>query len=129
MNLVCDQVQPTLGGGSCRLRVYVPEDSQDSWIVVCSELLINEGVSITHAVEEIAAEVMVVDDHPRLVLIEHHPPETTDGETVTFDLVTFDNYEVQERALYLSRWGATLGTPRWKHLDRWMGEKLVGDHV
>ncbi len=119
MYLASDQAQPTSGGGSCRIRIYLPEDPQDAWVVICSELLINRGASITYAVEKIAAEVMVVHEPPSLVWIEHHPPETTDGETETFDLVTFDTYEVQERAPYLGTGGERLGTPRWQPLERW----------
>ena len=126
MFLASDQAQPTPRGGSCRISVYLPEDPQDAWVVICSELLSNRGASITDAVERIATEVLVVHDQPRLVWIEHHPPETTDGRTETFDLVTFDSYEVQERAPYLRERGVRLGTPRWKPLDRATMEALIG---
>ena len=129
MYLASDQAHPTPGGGSCRIRLYLPEEPHDAWVVICSELLINRGASITHAVEKIAAEVLVAHNQPRLVWIEHHPPETTDGETETFDLVTFDSHEVQERAPYLVHSGARLGTPRWKALERWMVETLAGQPV
>lgn len=65
MYLASDQAHPTPGGGSCRVRVYLPEDPQDAWVVLCSELLINRGASITHTVEKIAAEVLVAHDQPR----------------------------------------------------------------
>lgn len=129
MYLASDQAHPTPGGGFCRIRVYLPEDPQDAWVVICSELPINRGASITDAVERIAAEVLVTHDQPRLVWIEHHPPETTDGETETFDLVTFDSYEVQDRAPYLTEPGAKLGKPRWKPLDKGTVELLIGGHV
>ncbi|MDP9425311.1 MAG: hypothetical protein M3P37_04565 [Actinomycetota bacterium] len=109
--------------------MYLPEDPQDAWVVACSELLINRGQGITDAAERIAAEVLVAHDQPRLVWIEHHPPETTDGEAETFDLVTFDSFDVQERAPYLGERGVRLGTPRWKPLDRTTGEALVGQTV
>ena len=129
MYLASDQAQPTPRGGSCRIRVYLPEDPQDAWVVICSELLTNRGQGITEAVEKIAAEVLVAHDRPSLVWIEHHPPETTDGTTETFELVVFDSYEVQERAPYLGERGVRLGTPRWKSLDRWMVELLVGQSL
>ncbi len=129
MYLASDQAQPTPGGGSCRVRVYLPKDPQDAWVVICSELLINRGASINHAVEKIAAEVLVAHGQPRLVWIEHHPPETTDGETETFDLVTFDCYEAHERAPYLGEHGVRLGTPEWRSLDRGTVEVLVGSPV
>ncbi len=70
MYLARDQAHPTPGGGSCRIRVYLPEDPQDAWVVICSELLINQGVSITDAVEKIAAEVLdlpyTTPTHPEL---------------------------------------------------------------
>ncbi len=129
MYLASDQAHPTPGGGSCRIRIYLPEDPQDAWVVICSELHMNQGARITDAVEKIAAEVLVAHDQPRLVWIEHHPPETTDGETETFELVTFDSYEVQERAHYLGERGVRLGMPRWKTLDKWMVRSLVGQPV
>ena len=129
MYLASDQAHPTPVSGSCRIRIYLPEEPHDAWVVICSELLTNRGKSITYAVEKIAAEVMVVHDQPRLVWIEHYPPETTDGETETFALVAFDSYEVEERAPYLGKRGALLGTPRWKALERWMVELLVGQPV
>ena len=129
MYLASDQAHPTPRGGSCRIRVYLPENPQDAWVVICSELPINRGQSVTESAERIAAEVLVVHDQPRVIWIEHHPPETTDGETETFDLVTFDSYEVQERALHLGERGARLGTPRWKPLNRATVEALVGQPV
>ena len=95
-------------------------------MIVCSELLTNKGQGITEAAERIAAEVLVAHDQPFAVWIEHHPPETTDGETETFELVLFDSYKVEERAPYLGERGVRLGTPRWKELDRVTVEALVG---
>src|SRR5215218_4313553 len=84
----------------CRIRVYLPTEEQDAPVVICSELPTNDGASITYASEQLAAEV--IHYHaltPPLVWIEHHPPETTDGSTETFDLVAFSSYEVKESAL------------------------------
>ena len=126
MLLASDQEQPTPAGGSCRIRVYLPEDPRDAWVIVCSELPANEGQGITAAAERIAAEVLVAHDQPSAVWIEHHPPETTNGHTETLELVVFDTYEMQERAPYLGERGVRLGTPRWKSLDRATVEALVG---
>jgi len=53
-----------------------------------------------------------------LVWIEHHPPETTAGDTETFDLVDFSSYEVRERAPYLGETRLTLGEATWKRITR-----------
>jgi hypothetical protein len=72
--------------------VLLPEDELDAPVVVCSELPINEGSSITYVAEQLAAEVI---GYHRLPApggrIEHHPPETTDGSTEMFDLVDFSS--------------------------------------
>lgn len=95
--LASDYAHPTPRGGSCRIRVYLPDDPQDAWVVICSELLVDRGQSVTEAAARIAAEVLVAPDQPHLVRIEHHPLETTDVETETFDLVTLNSYEVLDR--------------------------------
>jgi hypothetical protein len=61
-----------------------------------------------------------------VVWIEHHPPETTDGSTETFDLVTFSSYEVKERAPYMSETRLSVGEATWKRITRGMVETLVG---
>jgi hypothetical protein len=63
------------------------------------------------------------------VCIEHHPPETTDGRSETFDLEIFSSYEIRERAPYLGETRLTIGEPTWKTLDREMVEALVGQQV
>jgi len=40
------------------VRIYVPEEERDSPVVICSELLTNEGCSVTYAAEQLAAEVI-----------------------------------------------------------------------
>jgi hypothetical protein len=46
-----------------------------------------------------------------VVWIEHHPPETTDGSTETFDFVAFSSYEVKERAPYMGETRLNLERP------------------
>jgi hypothetical protein len=99
-------------------------------IVVCSEFPTNDGASITNTAEQLAAEV--IHYHaltPPVVWIEHHPPETTDGSTETFDLVAFSSYKVKERAPYLGETRLSLGEPNWKRITRGMVEVLVGGEV
>jgi hypothetical protein len=103
MHLATDYIHPTPRGGRCRVRLYLPTEEQDAPIVICSELPTNDGASITYAAEQVAAEVIHYHDlTPPVVWIEHHPRETTDGSTETFDLVAFSSHEVKERAPYMS---------------------------
>jgi hypothetical protein len=111
------------------MRVYLPEDERDAPVIVCSELPTNEGSSITYAAEQLAAEVIRYHRLPTpIVWIEHHPPIATDGDTETFDLVTFSGYEVRERGPYLGETRLTLGEATWKHITRGMVEVLIGLH-
>src|SRR5215207_424685 len=117
-------------GGRCRMRVYLPTEEQDAPVVVCSELPTNDGASITYAAEQLAAEI--IHYHaltPPVVWIEHHPPETTDGSTETFDLVAFSTYEVKERAPYMGETRLSVGEATWKRITRGMVEVLVGEEV
>jgi hypothetical protein len=95
-----------------------------------TELSTNEGSSITYAAEQLAAEVI---RYHRLsapvVWIEHHPPETTDGSTETFDLANFSSYEVAERGPYLGETRLTFGEATCKRITRGMVEALVGAEV
>jgi hypothetical protein len=85
---------------------------------------------LTYAAERIAAEVIRYHRLPApVVWIEHHPPITTDGDTETFDLVTFSSYEVRERGPYLGETRLTLGEATWKRITRGMVEVLVGGEV
>ena len=127
MHLATDYIHPTPRGGRCRVRVYLPEDEQDAPVVICSELPTNEGASVTNIAEQLAAEVIRYHRlHAPVVWIEHHPPETTDGDTETFDLVAFSSYEVRERGPYLGETRLTVGEATWKRITRGMVEVLVG---
>jgi len=42
----------------CRVRIYLPEDTRDASVVICSELPNNPGGSVTNSAEVIAAEVI-----------------------------------------------------------------------
>jgi hypothetical protein len=99
-------------------------------VVICSELLSNEGSSVTYSAHQIAAEVI---RYHRLrvppVWVEHYPKEATDGHSETFELVVFWSYEVKERAHYLGETRLTIGEAVWKSLDREAVEALVGQAV
>ena len=130
MHLASDYIHPTPRGGTCRIRIYLPEDERDAPVVICSELAYNEGSSVTYSAHQVAAEVI---RYNKLALppvwIEHYPKEATDGVSETFELVVFSSYEVVERAPYLGKARLTVGTPTWKSLDRGSVETLVGQEV
>jgi hypothetical protein len=129
MHMASDYIHPTPRGGRCRMRVYLPEDEQDTPVVVCSELPNNEGSSVTYSAEQIAAEVIRYHRLSAPVWIEHYPTEATDGRAETFELVVFSSYEVKEKAPYLGETRLTIGEPTWKPLDRRSVEALVGHGV
>jgi hypothetical protein len=130
MHLASDYIHTTPRGGTCRIRIYLPEDERDALVVICSELAYNEGSSVTYSAHQVAAEVI---RYNRLALppvwIEHYPKEATDGVSETFELVVFTSYEVVERAPYLGKTRLTVGEPIWKTLDRGSVETLVGQEV
>ena len=116
---------------SCRVRLYIPdvakpgEDFGDAPVVIVSELANNPGTSVTNAVEQIAAEVMVAHDLKTApVFVEHYPLEATGGHEETFDLVVFARHEVRE-VLRAGIRRKELGSPTWKPLDRYAVEVLV----
>jgi hypothetical protein len=108
----------------------VDRELRDAPVVICSELPINEGSSVTYSAHQIAAEVIryhKLASQP--VWIEHYPKEATDGHSETFELVVFLSYEVKERAPYLGETRLTIGEPVWKTLDRESVEALIGEEV
>jgi hypothetical protein len=113
----------------CRIRIYLPDDTHDAPVVICSELPNNPGGSIMNSVEVIAAGVILANELPTpLVWIEHWPEESTEGQE-TFELVVFSSYEVVERAPYLGETRAWIGDATWKPLDRASVEILVEGKV
>ena len=132
MHLDADYIHPTPLGGSCRVRIYLPDEEGeaigDTPVVVCSDLPTNKGMSVTNAVERIAAEVIKHHKLPVPVWIERRLSETVHGTDERFALVIFSDYEVRELAPYLGVW-LTIGKPTWKRLDRASVEVLVGQAV
>jgi hypothetical protein len=133
VHLARDYIYPykDAGGGPahCRVRIYLPDDLRDAPVVICSELPINPGGSITNSAEVIAAGVVRANELPTpLVWIEHWPEESTEGEE-SFELVVFSSYEVVERAPYLGETRTWIGDATWKPLDRASVEVLVGGRV
>jgi hypothetical protein len=130
VHLASDYIHPTPRGGRCRIRIYLPEEEQDAPVVICSELPNNGGTSVTYAAEQLAAQVIRSHRLPApLVWIEHWPKEATDGGKVTFELVVFSSYKVEERAPYLGETRAWIGNATWKRLDCATVEVLVGGKV
>ena len=93
------------------MRIYLPEDEQDSPVVICSELPSNEGSSVTYSAHQIAAEVIRYHTLPAPVWIEHYPREATQDASETFELVVFSSYVIRERAPYLGETQLTIGEP------------------
>jgi hypothetical protein len=134
MHLASDYIHPFKDAGGrpahCRVRIYLPDDTHDAPVVICSELPNNPGGSITNSAEVIAAGVIRANELPTpLVWIEHWPEESTDEGEDTFALVVFSSYEVTERALYLGETRAWLGEATWKALARTSVEVLVDSKV
>ena len=62
-----------------------------------------------------------------LVWIEHYEDGArgTPDDPATFDLVTFDSYEVEDLGAYLGEKRQRIGEPSWSPLDRATVEALV----
>jgi hypothetical protein len=130
MYLAGDYIHPTPHQGSCRVRIYRPDlpvegsAARDEAVVICTELKDNPGMSVTNAAERIASEVISFHRLPTpLVWIEQHE------DRHTFDLVTFESYEVEHLGAYLGEERKRIGEPSWKPLDRATVEALVGSAV
>jgi hypothetical protein len=117
-------------------------------VVLCTELRDNEGMSITNAAEQIAAEVLA--NHPDVfdpfslvsigglsydkpfVWIEHcldgARGTPSEADPPTFDLVEFSHYEPRG-VLRAGEWRKEIGEPSWKALDRASVEALIGEEV
>jgi hypothetical protein len=133
VHLASDYIHPYKDAGGrpahCRIQIYLPDDTRDAPVVICSELPNNPGGSITNSAGAIAAGVIWANELPTpLVWIEHWPVESTHGQE-TFDLVVFSGYEVTERAPYLGETRAWIEEATWKALDRTSVEVLVGAKV
>jgi hypothetical protein len=134
MHLASDYIHPYKDAGGrlarCRVRIYLPDDTRDAPVVICSELPNNPGGSTTNSAEVIAAGVIQANELPTpLVWIEHWPEESTDNGEESFELVVFSSYKVEERAPYLGETRAWIGDATWKRLDRTAVELLVGGKV
>ena len=107
MYLAADYFYPTPHGGSCRVRIYLPDEEDeaigDAPVVICSELPTNKGMSVTNAAERIAAEVIKYQKLPTPVWIEHRLLETVHGTEESFA-------QVKELAPYLGV-RLTIGEP------------------
>ena len=134
MHLTSDYIHPYKDAGRrpshCCVRIYLPDDSRDAPVVICSEIPNNPGGSITNSAEVIAAGVIRANALPTpLVWIEHWPQESTEGGAEIFQLVVFSSYEILESAPYLGEARSWIGDATWKPLDRDTVEALVGGKV
>ena len=134
MHLASDYIHPYKDAGGrpahCRVRIFLPDETGDSPVVICSAVPNNPGGSITNSAETIAAGAIRTNELPTpLVWIEHWPKDTTEGGAETFELVVFSSYKVEERAPYLGETRSWIGEPTWKPLDRATVEALVGGKV
>lgn len=132
MNLVHDYIAPTPAGGRCRIRLYIPEEPEDSPVVLCTEPAEGTGgMSITNSAEVIAAKVLEANrlDAP-ILWIEHYEDGArgTEEDPHTFDLVIFSNYVPME-FVSAAGWDRRLGRPSWKALDRATVEALIGSSI
>src|SRR5215207_5696777 len=98
MHLARDYIHPYKDAGGrpahCRVRIYLPDDTRDAPVVICSELPNNPGESVTNSAEVIAAGVIRANELPTpVVWIEHWPEEPSEGQE-TFELVVLSSYEV-----------------------------------
>jgi hypothetical protein len=118
MHLASDYIHPYKDASGtparCRVRIYLPDETADLSVVICSEVSNNLGGSITNSAEVIAAGVVRANRLPTpLVWIEHWSEESTDGGAETFELVAFSSYEVTQRAPYLGQTRARIGDATW----------------
>ena len=62
MHLASDYIHPYKDAGGrpahCRVQIYLPDDTRDVPVVICSELPSTPGGSINNSAEEIAAGVI-----------------------------------------------------------------------
>jgi len=85
--------------------------------VICSELASNPVIRVTEATETIAGEVIKYHSLRGSVGIEHYPPEATNGQAETFELVAFCSYEAREVLRGGSR-RYKIGKFSWRPLDQ-----------
>ncbi len=115
------------------MRLYEPSSAEaeenpgDHHVVVFSEVAENTGQSITNAIEQLAAEVILANALPskETVVIEHYPAASRPTEKETFDLVTFSHAD-PEPILRAGKWQLELGEPEWSPIDRQAVETLLG---
>jgi hypothetical protein len=110
----------------CQVRVYVPNDEEDSPVVICSETHNTPSLLATKPINRIAAEVIRYHKLERPVWIEHCPPEGPHGIGETFSLVVFDSYEVRKVLIDKRKSHYEIGDPIWKPLDRAAVKVLIG---
>ena len=101
-------------------------------MVICTELAEgNGGMSVTNCAEVLAAKVMEANRLERNpIWLEHYEDGArgTQGDSHTFDLVTFASYEPMD-FVSVGGWDRRIGRPSWKALDRATVEALIGSEL
>lgn len=131
MRLAIDTLYPAPRGGTCRVRVFQPDDG-DQPVVIASELPENEGMSVTNGADRIAAELMDQYELPApFIFIEHYPAEARPSFGETYDLVTFSDFRIRKEASDYRGEGPVLriGRQSWRPLGCAAVEALVGREV
>jgi hypothetical protein len=82
MYLASDYIHPYKDAGGrparCRVQIYLPDDTRDAPVVLCSELSNNPGGSITNSAEVMAARVIRANELPTLLVWVEHWPDPVD---------------------------------------------------
>jgi hypothetical protein len=121
MYLVKDYIYDFKGlweeAGKCRIRVY--KDSSSPTVIICSELINNQGGSITTIVEDLAHAIWRLEGEPvQFFWIEHYPASLSRTNEDTFHHVTFAQVP-----------GGRFFSPLWDVSTREDVERLLGISV
>jgi hypothetical protein len=137
MHLASDYIHPYEDAGGrlayCRVHIYLPDETVESPVMICSEVPNKPGGSITNAAEVKAAGVIRTNWLPTPCVDRAldrgecgRRSRNVRSRAETFDLVFFSSYEVAERAPSLGETRAWTAEATWKDLDRATVEVLVG---
>lgn len=126
MKVTHDYVRPIPGGGRCRIRVYEPDERNDSPIVICTDLRENGAQPVADATSELLAEVISTHNFTAPALwIEHYQNEAHSNEvSATFNLVHAGAFRMEET--HGSSKLVGIGTPERESLSVEDVEFLIG---
>lgn len=129
MELTHDYIHPIPDGGRCRIRVYAPEERNDSPVVICSDLKENGAQPVAEATSELMAEVISAHNFTAPVLwIEHYWNEAHSNEASdTFNLVHAGGFRMEETPEHSKLVG--IGTPERESLSAEDVESVLGQQL